>query len=130
MARGFAIGLPGIATAGAGVGLLSGLAASTGPVNTPFFLAYGLVKGGFLATEALGSAAVAMTKTIVFRSFGMVAMETLLCGLAVGCSLMFGSWLAKSFVLRMDAEQFRTLVEALMLLAGIAMVWSAVTRVA
>ena len=54
---------------GAGIGFLSGLVASTGPINTPFFLAYGLVKGAYLATEALGSMAIGITKTIVFQRF-------------------------------------------------------------
>ena len=45
---------------GAGIGFLSGLVASTGPINTPFFLAYGLVKGAYLATEALGSMAIGL----------------------------------------------------------------------
>ncbi|WP_457849484.1 hypothetical protein, partial [Staphylococcus aureus] len=54
---------------GAGIGFLSGMVASTGPINTPFFLAYGLVKGAFLATEALGSIAIGMTKALVFRRF-------------------------------------------------------------
>ena len=36
-----------------------------------FFLAFGLVKGAYLATEALGSLAVYASKAIVFRSFGL-----------------------------------------------------------
>ncbi|MBC7604785.1 MAG: sulfite exporter TauE/SafE family protein, partial [Ramlibacter sp.] len=34
------------------IGFLTGLVASTGPINAPFFLAYGLVKGSYLGTEA------------------------------------------------------------------------------
>ena len=58
-----------LALVGAGIGFLSGLVASTGPINTPFFLAYGLVKGAYLATEALGSMAIGITKAIVFQRF-------------------------------------------------------------
>src|SRR5581483_5533895 len=50
---------------GAGIGFLSGMVASTGPINTPFFLAYGLVKGAYLSTEALGSMAIGITKAVV-----------------------------------------------------------------
>ena len=47
--------LPHLALAGAGIGFLTGIVASTGPINAPFFLAYGLVKGAYLGTEAMGS---------------------------------------------------------------------------
>ena len=50
MARQFSIGYAGLAAAGAGIGFLTGMAASTGPINTPFFLAYGLFKGAFVGT--------------------------------------------------------------------------------
>ena len=69
-ARGMRIELWHLAIVGAGIGFLSGIVASTGPINTPFFLAYGLTKGAFLATEALGSVAVQLTKATVFHTFG------------------------------------------------------------
>jgi len=58
LARGLRINAWHMALVGAGIGFLSGMVASTGPINTPFYLAYGLVKGGYLATEALGSMAI------------------------------------------------------------------------
>jgi uncharacterized protein len=129
MACDFALGLRGMALAGAGIGFLSGLVASAGPVSTPFFLAYGLEKGAFLATEALGSAAIAITKTIVFQGHGLLTADTVMAGLLIGCSMMAGSWLAKSVALRLDSGPFRALVEALMVMAGLAMLWNAVTHV-
>lgn len=53
--RGFRMRLSQMALVGAGIGCRSGIVASTGPVNTPFYLACGLSKGAFLATEAVGS---------------------------------------------------------------------------
>jgi uncharacterized membrane protein YfcA len=38
---------------------------------------------------------------------------------------MLGSWLAKRIVLRFDAAQFRLLLEAMMIVAGIALIWGA-----
>jgi uncharacterized membrane protein YfcA len=52
--EGLRVGLGHLAVAGAVVGYVTGIVVSTGPVNTPFFLAYGLSKGAFLGTEALG----------------------------------------------------------------------------
>lgn len=124
-AVGLRMTLPGMALVGLGIGFLSGLVASTGPINTPFFLAYGLVKGGFLASEAVGSIAIAMTKSAVFHSFGALPTETVVRGVIVGSSLMAGSWAAKRIVLGMDASIFRSVLDVTMALTGAAMIWMA-----
>jgi hypothetical protein len=110
---------------GAGIGFLSGLVASTGPINTPFILAYGLVKGAYLATEALGSMAIGLTKVLVFRRLDALPLETVVRGLIVGASLMVGSRLAKGFVLRLDADRFRLLMDAMLAVAGVVLLWGA-----
>lgn len=114
-----------LALVGAGIGFLSGLVASTGPINTPFFLAYGLVKGAYLSTEALGAMAIGITKAIVFQRFNALPLETVLRGLVIGSTLMIGSRLAKGFVLRLDAQQFRTLMDVLLIAAGAILLWGA-----
>ena len=119
MARGLRIKAWHLLLVGAGIGFLSGMVASTGPINTPFFLAYGLVKGAYLATEALGSMAIGLTKAIVFQRFDALPLETVGKGLLIGASLMAGSRLAKGFVLRLDANQFRLLMDALLIAAGL-----------
>lgn len=124
-ARGMRIKAWHLALVGAVIGFLSGMVASTGPINTPFFLAYGLVKGAYLSTEALGSLAIGITKTIVFRRFDALPAETVLRGLLVGGSLMVGSWLAKGFVLRLDASQFRLLMDGLLVVAGLVLLGGA-----
>lgn len=125
IARGLTMTLWGMGMVGAAIGFLTGLVASTGPLNTPFFLAYGLTKGAFLATEAVGSAAVSTTKSLVFRNLGALPLETIASGMMVGTSLMIGSWLAKHIVRRIEAQQFRTLLEVMMAFAGASMIWSA-----
>ena len=116
-----------LAAVGAVVGFLTGIVVSTGPITAPIFLAYGLVKGAFLATEAAGSLAVYLTKVAVFRNFGALPMDSLVKGLIIGSSLMAGSFLAKGFVLRLPADRFRLLMDALLLLSGVAMLWAAGT---
>lgn len=127
LAAGFKIGLASLAVVGACIGMLTGLVATTGPINTPFFLAYGLTKGAFLGTEAIGSAAIAITKVGVFRSLAALPGETIVSGLVVGSSLMVGSWLARRLVERMDASHFRVLLEVLSMVAGGMMLWAALT---
>ena len=124
-ARGLRIAAWHLALVGAGIGFLSGMVASTGPINTPFFLAYGLVKGAYLATEALGSMAIGLTKALVFHRFDALPPDTVVRGLVVGASLMAGSRLAKGFVLRLDASQFRLLMDLLLAGAGVILLWGA-----
>jgi uncharacterized membrane protein YfcA len=101
------------------------MVASTGPINAPFFLAHGLVKGAYLSTEALGAMAIGLTKAVVFQRFAALPSETLVHGLLVGASLMAGARLAKGFVLRLGAEQFRLLMDGLLATAGLVMLWGA-----
>jgi uncharacterized protein len=98
---------------------------STGPINTPFFLAYGLTKGAFLSTEAMGSLAVYVAKAITFRTFGALPLDLLVKGLIVGLSLVAGAFIAKHFVKRLHAEHFTRLMDGLLLAAGLTMLVSA-----
>lgn len=116
-----------LALVAAPIGFLTGIVVSTGPINTPFFLAYGLVKGAFLGTEAMGSLAVYAAKAVVFRSFGVLPIEAVIKGLIIGTSLMTGSFIAKRFVLSMDATKFRLLMDGLLLVSGLTMLWAALS---
>jgi len=114
-----------LAAIGLFVGYLTGIVVTTGPITAPVFLAYGLVKGAFLATEAAGSLAVFVAKAAVFRGFGALPAGAIAQGLIIGASLMAGSFLAKRFVVKLDPAQFRLLMDALMIGSGAAMLWSA-----
>ena len=112
------LGAGGLALLGVPVGYLTGVVASTGPVTVPIFLATGLVKGAFLSTEAASSLVVYLVKAAVFRNFGALPWEIVLKGLIVGSTLMAGAFIAKRFVLKMDAGRFRLLMDGLLLLSG------------
>ena len=114
-----------LALVGGFVGFLTGIVVSTGPVTVPIFLAYGLVKGAFIATEAAGSLAVYLTKAIVFRTFGALPADIVVQGLIIGASLMVGAFVAKRFVISLPPERFRLLMDGVMLLSGVALVWIA-----
>lgn len=119
--------LPQLALFGAGIGYLTGIVVSTGPISVPLFLAYGLVKGAFLATEATGSLAVYLSKAVMFRSFGALPSDAILEGAIVGTSVMAGSAAAKPLVLRLDRRHFRRLMDGLMLVSGLSLLWAALS---
>jgi uncharacterized membrane protein YfcA len=124
-ASGFTIRPWQLAVVGAVIGYLTGIVASTGPINTPFFLALGLVKGAFLATEALSSLSMYVAKAATFNQLGALPWAIFVKGLVVGSAVMLGSYASKPFVLRMAPEQFRLLMDALMLVAGATMIAAA-----
>lgn len=124
-ARQWTLRLPHLALVGAVIGFITGIVVSTGPVNAPFFLAYGLVKGAYLSTEALGSLAVYLAKAAAFRSLGALPWDAVVKGLIIGSTIMVGSVLSRRIVLKLDAERFRLLIEGLLLVAGLTMLWAA-----
>jgi uncharacterized membrane protein YfcA len=110
---------------GAPIGFVTGVAVSTGPITAPIYLATGLVKGAFVATEAAATLTLYFAKTVMFRTFGALTLDILLKGLLVGSTLMAGAWLAKRFVLQMEAAQFRLLMEGIMLASGLTLLGTA-----
>jgi uncharacterized protein len=124
-ASGFRLRPPHLLALGAVIGFLTGIVATTGPITAPIFLAYGLVKGAFIATEAAASLAVYLSKTAVFRHFGALPLPVITRGLITGASLMVGAWIAKRFVLRLHPDRFRLLMDALMLISGLTMLYTA-----
>jgi uncharacterized membrane protein YfcA len=117
-----------LAVVGAFIGFLSGIVVSTGPLNTPFFLMHGLVKGAYLGTEAMSSLAVFGAKAVTFRALGALPVESIVQGLIIGTSLVAGAFIAKRYVKRIDADRFRLLMDGLLLVAGSTMLWAAIAR--
>jgi uncharacterized membrane protein YfcA len=114
-----------LAAGGAVIGYLTGIVVSTGPLSVPLFLFYGLTKGAFLATEAASSLGLYLSKSVTFERFGALTGEIALKGLIAGSSLMFGAFIAKRFVLRLEANMFRLVMDGIMLAAGLSMLWTA-----
>lgn len=114
-----------LAIGGTIIGYLTGIVVSTGPLSVPLFLAYGLTKGPFLATEAASSLVIYVSKTLTFHRFGALPTDTLVKGLIAGSSLMAGAFVAKRFVLKMDPGLFRLVMDGLMILSGLSMLWNA-----
>jgi len=91
----------------------------------PLFLFYGLAKGAFLATEAASSLGIYLSKSVTFERFGALTSDLVLKGLAAGASLMAGAFIAKRFVLRLEPDMFRLIMDAIMLAAGLSILWTA-----
>lgn len=104
---------------GAGASFLSALLGSVGPIMAPFFLAYGLVKGAYIGTEALATVVMHATKLAAYRQFGTLPTASLLPGLALGPIMVAGSWMGKRLVDRLPQRTFVLLIEGTMTAAGL-----------
>jgi len=123
----FKLSLWHLALGGAVIGYLTGIVVSTGPLSVPLFLFYGLTKGAFLATEAASSLGLYLSKSVTFQRFGALTPDVALKGLIAGSSLMSGAFIARRFVLRLEPEVFRLIMDGIMIAAGLAMLWTAAT---
>ncbi len=104
---------------GAGIGYLTGLVATTGAINTPFFLAYGLSKGAFLGTEAASTLSILFTKGITFHQLGFLNTAVIIQGLLIGSFVLVGSIFSKRIVLALPEKKFLLLMELVMLISGL-----------
>lgn len=114
-----------MALVGAGIGYLTGLVASTGAVNTPFFLAYGLVKGAYIGTEAASSLAVFLAKGTAYHQLGVIDSRAIGQGLLIGVFVLIGSALSRRLVLHLPDHVFLRLMEGVMLVSGLSILWMA-----
>jgi uncharacterized membrane protein YfcA len=117
-----------LAVGGAVIGYLTGIVVSTGPLSVPLFLFYGLTRGAFLATEAASSLGVYLSKSLTFEHLGALTPDIALEGLIGGSSLMAGAFIARRFVLRLEPEVFRLVMDGIMLAAGLSMFYDAVWK--
>lgn len=104
---------------GAFIGFLTGIVATTGAINTPFFLAYGLSKGAFLGTEAASTLSILFTKGIAFHQLGFLNMTAIIQGFLIGACVLAGSIFSKKIVLALPEHKFLILMELVMLISGL-----------
>jgi len=107
------------ALVGGGASFLSALLGSVGPLMAPFFLAYGLVKGAYIGTEALSTVVMHIMKLVAYRHATVLPEVSIVTGLALGPVMILGSWTGKRIVDRLPKRVFVLLIEATMMAAGL-----------
>jgi uncharacterized membrane protein YfcA len=109
----------GFAPLGAVSSFLSALLGSVGPLMAPFFLAYGLVRGAYIGTEALATVVMHVTKLAVYAGASLLGGENVAVGLVLGPVMVLGSFVGKRIVDRLSERVFVLLVEATLVVAGL-----------
>jgi uncharacterized membrane protein YfcA len=102
-------------------GLLSALVVTTGPITAPFFLAYGLRRGSFIATEAVCALGMHVTRIAAFARYALLGWDTVALGCILGTTMFAGAWAGRRLLDRMSDRVFLAILEALTLVAGLHM---------
>ena len=110
------------ARAFAGLGALfsfiSALTGSVGPLMAPFFLAYGLVKGAYIGTEALATVVMHVVKLGAYTGMAILTGRAVIAGLALGPIMIVGSYAGKRIVDRLPERVFVWIIELVLVGAG------------
>jgi uncharacterized membrane protein YfcA len=111
-----------LAPAGATVGFLSSVVGSAGPLGAAVFLGLRLPAGAYVASEAVTAVLMHLTKSIVYGRYAALSGGDLLRGLAVGSSLVFGSWTGRRLIRWLPEKGFALLVEVLLAVSAISLI--------
>ena len=95
------------------------LLGSVGPLMAPFFLAYGLVKGAYIGTEALATVVMHVTKLMAYRQAAVLDTPILLVGLGLGPIMVAGSYGGKRVVDRLPERVFVLIIDLTLMAAGV-----------
>ena len=111
--------LRGFAVLGAAAGFLSALVGTVGPLVAPFFLAYGLVKGAYIGTEALTALTMHGVKLVVYGRAALLTTATVGVGLAIGVLMVAGTVIGKRLLDRMPERVFVLVIDAMLVVSGL-----------
>jgi uncharacterized membrane protein YfcA len=111
--------LPAFAAIGAVASFLSALMGSVGPLMAPFFLAYGLLKGAYIGTEAWCTVVMHVTKLVAYRHAAVLPLHAVIVGLMLGPMMILGSFTGKRIVDRLPEKAFIWIIEATLIAAGL-----------
>lgn len=100
---------------------LSALVGSVGPLMAPFFLAYGLVKGAYIGTEALATVVMHLLKLVAYEGTAVLTPAALGTGLALGPVMVLGSFIGKRILDRLPEQVFVWVIEGVLLVSGLSL---------
>ncbi len=113
------ITLRGFTVLGAVSAFISAIVGSVGPFMAPFFLAYGLLKGAYIGTEALATVVMHVTKLGVYGGYSLLTVRVVAVGIAIGLVMFVGSWLGKRLLDKVPERLFPYIIEGVLVVAGL-----------
>jgi uncharacterized membrane protein YfcA len=115
----------GLAAGSVAYGFLAGSTTGSGVILLSLLMASGLAGAWVVATDALVSVAVAVSKLLVFGVSGAMTPQVIAFGLLIGLVALPGAFLAKAFVERLPVHVHTGILDGIVVLGGAAMVFGA-----
>ena len=120
--RDFRVGDGGLAAGAVGYGVVVGGTAGSGVILLSLLMAAGLQGAGVIATDAAISMVISLAKLAVFGLAGVVTAQVIAFALLIGIVALPGAFLARAFVERMPVHVHTAVLDAVVLVGGVAMV--------
>ena len=120
--RDFKVGDGGLAIGAFGYGVVVGGTAGSGVILLSILMAAGVQGAGVVATDAAISIVISLVKLSVFGLTGVVTAQVIAFALLIGIVALPGAFLARAFVERMPVHVHTAILDAVVLLGGVAMV--------
>ncbi|MCX7156239.1 MAG: TSUP family transporter [Rhodocyclales bacterium] len=117
------LGARGLAVGGGIFGFLNGIASGMGVVLISLLLGSGLSGTAVLATDALVTIAVDITRSVLFSKFDLLPMPDMVLGGIIGLASLPGSWVASLLVRRLGHRLHIAIIETLIAAGGLSILF-------
>jgi uncharacterized membrane protein YfcA len=104
-------------------GMTSAIVGASGVLTNPFYLNYGMLKEPMVATRAVNSLVIQLTKIATYATLGVMSTDHALHGAAAGAGAVLATWLTRPWLHRLSALRFRQLAVAVMVVSGVLLLW-------
>lgn len=118
------IGNRGLAVGSSVFGLAHGVASGVGVILVSLLLGTGMTAQAVLATDAMISIVLDVSKALLFQRFSLLSEQTVVAGLIVGVASIPGSAAAAWLVNRMHAHLHMLFMETLIIAGGASVLWA------
>jgi uncharacterized protein len=123
--RGLALSARGLAIAAFTWGPLAGGTVGAGTILLSLLMAAGLEGAAVIATDAVVSIGIGLTKFATFGLAGAVTVQVVTVALLIGCVAFPGAFVAKALIKRLPLHLHTALLDAVVLAGGAAMIVNA-----
>jgi uncharacterized membrane protein YfcA len=103
-------------------GIISGVAGNSGHLSALLFNSLKLTVGSYIASEAFAALTMHIIKIILYKKYLEISMEIMICGIAIGIVMIFGSYTGKKIVDKIPRKHFQIIIEICLIISGIQMI--------
>jgi uncharacterized membrane protein YfcA len=123
--RGFGLSNRGLGLAAAGWGAVAGGTTGAGVILLSLLMAVGLEGAAVIATDAVISIGIGVTKVSVFGLAGAIGAREITLALLMGAMALPGAFLARALVERMPLHMHTAILDAVVIVGGLVMLTAA-----